>query len=73
MDENHPIVQQLVAADFTVEESVDAVKKFQTVDAAFQYLNQISGDEFEDQNEVECSELSSDSQVDDDMLVEKKA
>ncbi len=72
VDENHPIVQQLIAADFTKEQSIDAVKKFQTVDAAFDYLNQTGGDDFEDQNELEHSGLSNSKLGDDHLLKEKK-
>lgn len=40
VDENHPIVQDLVSAGYTVEQSIDGVEKYETLDATMEYLEQ---------------------------------
>ena len=38
IDRNHPVVQQLCSAGYGDEESIDAVEKFENLDAAMEYL-----------------------------------
>ena len=38
VDRNHPVVQQLYSAGYSEEECIDAVEKFETVEAAMEYL-----------------------------------
>ncbi len=45
VDENHPVVQDLVSAGYTVEQSIDAVEKYEILDAAMDYLDQQALDE----------------------------
>lgn len=40
VDENHPIVRDLVSAGYTVEQSIDGVEKYETLDATMEYLEQ---------------------------------
>ena len=38
VDKYNPIVAELVSAGFAVEQSIDAVKNYETLDAAMEYL-----------------------------------
>ena len=38
IDRNHPVVQQLFSAGFSEEQSIDAVKRYETLDRAMDYL-----------------------------------
>lgn len=40
VDEHHPVVQDLVSAGYTIEQSIDAVEKYETLDPAMEYLEQ---------------------------------
>ncbi len=40
VDKSHPIVQELISADYPEERSILAVRKFGTLDAAMKYLDQ---------------------------------
>lgn len=40
VDDNHSAVQALVDAGYDVEQSIDAVEKYETVGAAMEYLDQ---------------------------------
>ena len=40
VDDNHRAVQALVSAGYNVEQSIDAVEKYETIDAAMGYLDQ---------------------------------
>ena len=40
VDENHTIVKELISAGYTVERSLGAVNKYDTLDAAMNYLDQ---------------------------------
>lgn len=50
VDENHPIVKELISAGYTVERSLDAVDKYETLDAAMNYLDQQDLDEDEEKD-----------------------
>ena len=45
VDENHAVVQDLISAGYAVEQSIDAVEKFETLEAAMEYLDQLVLDE----------------------------
>ena len=49
VDENNPIVLDLVSAGYTVEQSIDAVEKYRTLEAALNYLE--TGGEVEEEGE----------------------
>ena len=38
IDRNHPVVQQLISAEFSEEKSIDAVERYETLDRAMDYL-----------------------------------
>ena len=42
IDRNHPVVRKLFSAGYSEEESIDAVEKFETLEAAIEYLYQMS-------------------------------
>lgn len=50
VDDNHSAVQALVSAGYNVELSIDAVEKYETVDAAMEYLDQ---QVLDDDNEID--------------------
>lgn len=51
IDEKHPNVSALVEADYTVEQSIDALSKCGTLEAALDYLGTMSASEDEESDE----------------------
>ena len=64
IDRIHPVVQQLCSAGFTEEQSIDAVKKYGTLDKAMDYLMSIGVGEEETATTCEQDSLSSDETCD---------
>lgn len=62
VDINHPIVQDLISADYSEERSILAVRKFRTLDAAMAFL-----DHGEGEHSGESPSRSDDLQGDDQM------
>jgi hypothetical protein len=50
VDEDHAVVVELVSAGFTVEQSIDAVDRYGTLEAALSYLEE--DEEREDEDEA---------------------
>jgi hypothetical protein len=50
VNEDHAVVKELISADFTVEQSIDAVNRCGTLEPALDYLEQ--GKEREDKDEA---------------------
>ena len=50
VDEDHATVKELVSAGYTVDQSIDAVEKFDTLDSAMEYLDQQVLDEDDEQD-----------------------
>lgn len=40
VDEDHAVVKELVSAGYPVDQSIDAVEKFDTLESAMEYLDQ---------------------------------
>lgn len=57
MDENNSTVIDLVSAGYTVEQSIDAVDKYGTLEAALSYLEMSAEEENEGQSETTCIPL----------------
>lgn len=49
VDENHSIVKDLVSAGYTVQQGIDAMEKYGTLEGALDYLGTIDIDEEEDE------------------------
>lgn len=49
VDEHHGVVQDLVSAGYDVEQSIDAVEKRETLEAAMEYLDQQVVDDDDEQ------------------------
>lgn len=50
VDENNSVVKELVAAGYSVEQSIEAVEKRETLDAALGYLEELAIEEIEEDN-----------------------
>ncbi len=70
VDEHHSVVQDLVSAGYTVEQSIDAVEKYETLDAAMEYLDQQVLDEDVERDLIPSrSGYTQQTSNDDDMLL----
>ena len=52
VDEHHSVVQDLVSAGYNVEQSIHAVEKRETLEAAMEYLDQQVVDDEDDDEHV---------------------
>lgn len=50
VDEDHAVVKELVSAGYTVDQSINAVEKFDTLESAMEYLDQQVLDEDDEQD-----------------------
>ena len=72
VDENNSIVKELIGASYTVEQSINAVERCETLKDSLAYLEDIAMEEIEEDNERDLipstnkQQLSRDSQSVDD-------
>ena len=72
VDENHPVVKDLVSANYTLEQSIDAVERYETLEAAIDYLDQQALDDDGDDDDVIPSKRNYKKQSSDDDHFEAK-
>ena len=53
VDEHHPVVKDLISAGYTVQQSIEAVEKCETLDASLNYIELLAVEDDDDEEEVE--------------------